>query len=184
MIPGSSRSEFAARFSGGHQGDPDGLVERYTHATSSLLCAAHQKLIVFGLALQWALACLAQSNTAPVSGSSPLTGSQVGTMIYSPILEVGSGSFSVRVLRVDYWTDAAGRPIQWAARQPRQPGDKSHTLTRVILGRLSLSLPMPPAVVAVLGVAVVLLIPFAAWAFKRWREDDSRPADRPTGSSS
>lgn len=106
--------------------------------------------------------CLAHTNVAlastPPSSSGPLTGSQLAPMSYSIIWEVGSAPYSLRILRGQYWTDAAGQPIPWRDVEPRPSGETHHVFTRVILGRASFSLPMPPFVVALISISIILAL--------------------------
>jgi hypothetical protein len=120
------------------------------------------RALLAALALLVGLICLAQPNVAsastPPSGSRPLTGSQLAAVSYSIIWEVGSPPYSFRILRGQYWTDASGQPIPWRDVEPRPPGEKYHAFTRIILGRASFSLPMPPLAVALIGTAIILAL--------------------------
>src|SRR5262245_64945998 len=98
------------------------------------------------LALHLGLLCVAQSNVAsastPPSSPPALTGYRLAAVSYSVIWEVGTPPYSIRVLRGQYWTDAAGQPIPWHDVEPRPPGEKFHQFKRVILGRASVSAAM------------------------------------------
>jgi hypothetical protein len=124
--------------------------------------APPQQTLLPAFALLVGLICLAQPNVAsastPPSGSAPLTGSRLAPVSYSIIWEVGSAPYSFRILRGEYWTDASGQAIPWPAQEPKEPGNKHHQFTRIILGRGSFSLPMPPFAVALIGSAIILAL--------------------------
>jgi hypothetical protein len=121
------------------------------------------------LVLLFGLTCLAASNdnsfSSLTSSSGPLTGFRVAAVSYSPVWEIGSPPNVFGIAAEDYWTDAAGHAIPWAASKPRQPGDNHHQFTRVILGRVSFSLPMRPAIAGASGILVFLLLGFLAMAY-------------------
>ena len=133
-------------------------------STKRLMRTSIQACWIIILVLSWGLSCLAQSNadsTVP-SGSGPLTGNRVAAVNYLPIWQIGSPPFSLRILGGDYWTDSTGRIIPWAANTPRQRGDKHHQFTRLLLGRVSLSMPLSPTVAAFVCITVALLLGFLA----------------------
>jgi hypothetical protein len=138
-------------------------------------------IIITALALHWPPTCLAQSSvdSSMSSGSGPLTGSRVAAVNYSPIWQIGSPPFSLRILGGDYWTDSTGRTIPWAARA-RQSGDKHHRFTRLLLGRVSISLPVSPAAAGFLCVSVVFLLGFLLfdWVNRR-RETEHEEQVKP-----
>ena len=119
------------------------------------------------LVLVCGLTCIAASNdnsfSSLTSSSGPLTGFRVAAVSYSPVWEIGSPPNMFGIAAQDYWTDAAGHAIPWAASKPRQPGENHHRFTRVILGRVSFSLPMRPAAAGLASVLVVLLLFFVLY---------------------
>jgi hypothetical protein len=132
------------------------------------------------LVLYLGMLCLAQSNVASAStpplGSGPLTGSRLAPVSYTIILDIGSPPFSFRILRGEYWTDAAGQAIPWPASQPRETGDKHHQFTRITLGRAAVSLPMSPLAVGLIGMTIFLTLGYilAARVAKRRASDEPR----------
>jgi len=117
------------------------------------------------LVLLFGLTCLAASNDNLISNSGPLTGFRVAAVSYSPVWEIGSPPNVFGIAAGDYWTDAAGNAIPWATSNPRRHGDSHHQFIRVILGKVSFSLPMRPAIAGVAGMIVFLLLGFLAMAY-------------------
>lgn len=138
--------------------------------------------LLTALVLLCGLSCLAQSNvnssaSAP-SDSGSLTGYRVATVTYTIILQIGSGPGSFRIMRGEYWTDAAGQPIPFAKIKPRVPGDKHHQFTRVVLGSSSFSLPLPPLAAGLVGITLLLLVAYIPFARAvRGKATESRPQE-------
>ncbi len=107
--------------------------------------------IVVVLVLLARSACLAQSNDVYsffTSASTPLTGYRVAVVSASPIWVVRSCQMRFGIEECSYWTDSAGSAIPWPATRVKQPGDRQHRYTRLCLGSVSVSIPLPPIVFA------------------------------------
>ena len=133
------------------------------------------------LMLHLGLTCFAQTNVVssfpPALASQPLTGYQAATVSYTLILQIGSGPGSFRVWKGSYWTDLAGSSIPFAELTPRAPTDKHHRFTRVILGRVSFSLPLPPLAVGFISDAVILLVGYILVRAMRGKAADAPPQE-------
>ena len=125
--------------------------------------ATHQLPMVAAFVLLWGSAGLAQSNDVfsfVTTPSTPLTGYRVAAVSVTPIWVVGSPPKLFGIEECGYWTDSAGHTILWPASRAREAGDKHHRYTRICLGRVSLSAPLPPMLVVVLAGIVVLAFVF------------------------
>jgi hypothetical protein len=142
-------------------------------APTPFMRSTHRTILTTALLLHWGVRCFAQSNMDSFSSlssvSGPPTGYQVAAISYSPIWDVGSPPYVLRILGGDYWTDSAGHAILWPASKPRRSGDKHHRFTRVLVGRVSFSLPLSPAAAGLLGAVVSLVLGFSAVACIKWR---------------
>jgi hypothetical protein len=120
------------------------------------------------LVLLCGVTCPAQSNinpsVAPTTGPPTLTGFRVATVTYTLVLQVGSGPRSFRIIRGAYWTDSSGQLIPLADLEARNPGDKLHHFTRIVLGPASFSLPLPPLAAGLIGITLILLGGYIALA--------------------
>jgi uncharacterized membrane protein len=88
---------------------------------------------------------------------------------YSPIVQIGPWPQQFGIYRESYWTDPRGFVVSDIG-NPRKPSDIHHVNTRVYLGNLSLSLPVPPAIVATLiAGALMAVIAFIAGLYARKR---------------
>ena len=147
------------------------------------LTGAHRTVVLIGAMLLWNFLCLAQSNVnsaAPITGSPALIGYQAASVTYTMLLQIGSGPGSFRVMTGSYWTDSAGGSIPFAGLRPRAPGDTHHRFTRVILGRVSFSLPMPPLAAGFVAITTLLLLgilPFAHAARRRASDEPQQPSN-------
>jgi hypothetical protein len=156
--------------------------ERMSKMQIESVWAAKRCWLLAALVLHLGLTCFAQTNVVssfpPALTSRPLTGYQAATASYTLILQIGSGPGSFRVMKGSYWTDSAGRSIPFAEVQPRGPGDKHHRFTRVILGRASFSLPIPPLAAGFVGIIILLLLgilPFVHGARRRASDEPHQP---------
>ena len=134
-------------------------TELSSHGSSSGMRTLYRTGVVLAVVLFWRSLCLAQSNDVYsfwTTASTPLTGYRVAVVVVSPILVVGSGQNSFGIEECHYWTDSAGQAIPWPATRVKQPGDRRHSYTRFRLGSASVSIPLPPLILAlVAGLAAL-----------------------------
>ena len=130
-----------------------------------LLLRRHRVILVTAaLGSLFAFGAIGQTKTPAHSISAPLTGARVAAIRYLPLVTVGSPPYWIRVLEGDYWTDARGQALPWAANNPIPQGAQLHRFTRVQAGSLALSLPLPPALAgATAGVLFLLVGGTAVW---------------------
>jgi hypothetical protein len=97
--------------------------------------------------------CLAQSNI--YSGSV-----YAGGISASPIWVVGAYPRQFAIWRCSYWTDTNGGTVFNVGNPGRrtQPGDKQHVYTQMSLGSHSVSIPIPPVLLAVFVVLGILIL--------------------------
>jgi type II secretion system protein G len=134
--------------------------------------AAHRTGIILALALLGRSTSLAISNDVYSffnSGSTPLTGYHVAVVSTSPIWVVGLHQNKFGIEECSYWTDSTGSPIPWSATRVKQPGDKRHRYTRLCLGQESVSIPLPPLNLALVGFGVLALTCISTTRFTRSR---------------
>jgi hypothetical protein len=92
-----------------------------------------------------------------------------GGVSYSPIVQIGPWPQQFGIYRESYWTDPRGCVVSHIG-IPRKPSDIHHANTRVYLGRASLSLPVPPAIVATLSAGTLIAVTaFIAGLYARHR---------------
>ena len=85
-----------------------------------------------------------------------------GGLSTSPVWVLGSWPKQLGIMRESYWTDPNGYTVLWAGNaRGVQPGDKEHVETKVVLGRVSLRVPLPPWAVGVSALAGMLTLAFA-----------------------
>ena len=118
-------------------------------------------------------ACFAHSNdvfSSVTTPSTPLTGYRIAAVSVTPIWVFGSPPRLFGIEECSYWTDSAGRTILWPASRVRAAGDMHHRYTRLRLGAVSFSVPLPPTVMAVVtGIVVLAFGTILIWRFTKVR---------------
>lgn len=111
------------------------------------------------------------------SSSTPLTGFEVAAVRCREVWQVGSPPW-FRIVEGDYWTDSRGHKLPWNPSLAPASGGRQHHFTRLMLGEMSVSLPVSPGVAgvfAVLAVAIVAVV-LARWMMRR-SEFEGKPGD-------